>query len=245
MSESTKPEDQLYSNAHQNNMPKVSQMAASKNAEGNGLDSRRKNTGLSPEKNISLEEHKCGTTLPGSDDQMKKGKRLFPNRLKHQRSEKSMTEKKHETTLQNPQSGGSSSLLCNQAFQRNQAFQHSQKPTSKNAVSGRSDGTLRHSQRADFRHSSVGKSKLYSRRPNTEVKNIRNERNGHTSEGSFRIIDKFGTAICILSCVSDIENLDEMIEYKGCGLDDETLWYLTSKVKIKVREKINYIKSRD
>ena len=90
-----------------------------------------------------------------------------------------------------------------------------------------------------------GKSKLYSRRSNTEVKSSRNKRNGHTSKGSFRIIDKFGTAICILSCISDIENLDEMIEHKTCGLDDETIWYLTSKVKLKVRETINYIKTRD
>ena len=175
--------------------------------------------------------------------------KLFSNQLKHPRSEKSMTEKNHETTQQNPQSGGSSSLQYNQAFQRDQALQRSQKHASNKAnvyaVSDHSDGTLRHSQRADFQHSSVGQSKLYSRRSNTEVKSSRNKRNGHTSKGSFRIIDKFGTAICILSCISDIENLEEMIEYKACGLDDETIWYLTSKVKLKVRKTINYIKTRD
>ena len=224
-----------YSIAHTNkNMPKVLQMAASK----------RKHTGSSPEKNTILEEHKCGTALPGSDDQMK----LFSNQLKHPRSEKSMTEKNHETAQQIPQSGGSSSLQCNQVFQRDQAFQCIQKHASNKAnvyaVSDHSDGTLPHSQRADFQHSSAGQSKLYSRRSSTEVKSSRNKSNGHTSKRSFRIIDKLGTAICILSCISDIQNLEEMIEYKACGLDDETIWYLTSKVKLKIRRTINYIKTR-
>ena len=62
-----------YPIAHPNkNMPKASQVAASKNAEGNGLNSR-KCTGRSPEKNASLEERRCETALPESDDQMKRG----------------------------------------------------------------------------------------------------------------------------------------------------------------------------
>ena len=166
----------------EHNIPKVSQMAASK---GNGLDGRRKHTGLSPEKNISLEEH--------------------------------------------------------QAFQRSQ--NHTSKRVKVYAVSDRSDGTLRHSQLADLQHSSVGKSKLHSRRSNTEVKNIRNKKNVHSSKGSSRFINKYGAAIGILSCVSDIENLDEMIENNACGLDVETIRYLTSKVKIKVKKTINYIKT--
>ena len=148
-------------------------MAAS---EGNGMDGRRKHTGLSPETNTSLEEH--------------------------------------------------------HAFQRGQAFQRSQ------------EHTLRHSRLADLQRSSVGKSKICSRRSTTEVKNIRNKKNVHSAKGSSRFINKYGAVIGILSCVSDIENLDEMIENNACGPDVETLWYLTSKVKIKVKKTINYIKSK-
>ena len=50
------------------NMPRALQMVASK----------RKHTGRSPEKNASLEERRCETALPESDDQMKGGKRVFP-----------------------------------------------------------------------------------------------------------------------------------------------------------------------
>ena len=159
------------------NIPKVSQMAASK---GNGLDGRRKHTGLSPEKNTSLEEH--------------------------------------------------------QAFQRGQASQRSQKHTSQRAkvyaVSDRSNGTLRHSQLADLQHSSVGK--LCSRRSTTEVKNIRNESNGHPPEENFEFLDKYGEAICNLRCISEIENIEEKFEDdKVHGPDVEDLFYMSLKVKIK------------
>ena len=214
------------------NMPRALQMVASK----------RKHTGRSPEKNASLEERRCETALPESDDQMKRGKRVFPKRLKHPRPEpKSMTEKNHEDDSTGPTrlERFPSSIPAQSKARKQKANVYG------SAVCNRNNGTLRHLQQGDFRHSSVGKSKIYSRRSNTEVKSSRNKRNGHTSKGSFRIIDKFGTAICILSCISDIENLDEMIEHKTCGLDDETIWYLTSKVKLKVRETINYIKTRD
>ena len=213
-------------------MPRALQMVASK----------RKHTGRSPEKNASLEERRCETALPESDDQMKRGKRVFPKRLKHPRPEpKSMTEKNHEDDSTGPTrlERFPSSIPAESKARKQKANVYG------SAVCNRNNGTLRHLQQGDFRHSSVGKSKIYSRRSNTEVKSSRNKRNGHTSKGSFRIIDKFGTAICILSCISDIENLDEMIEHKTCGLDDETIWYLTSKVKLKVRETINYIKTRD
>ena len=214
------------------NMPRALQMVASK----------RKHTGRSPEKNASLEERRCQTALPESDDQMKRGKRVFPKHLKHQRPEpKSMTEKNHEDDSTGPTrlERFPSSIPAQSKARKQKANVYG------SAVCNRNNGTLRHLQQGDFRHSSVGKSKIYSRRSNTEVKSSRNKRNGHTSKGSFRIFDKLGTAICILSCISDIENLDEMIEHKTCGLDDETIWYLTSKVKLKVRETINYIKTRD
>jgi hypothetical protein len=247
VSESTKPKgkmDTIFKDAFTNldgyipishpnkNMPRALQMVASK----------RKHTGRSPEKNASLEERRCETALPESDDQMKRGKRVFPKHLKHPRSEpKSMTEKNHEDGSTGPTrlERFPSSIPAQSKARKQKANVYG------SAVCNRNNGTLRHLQQGDFRHSSVGKSKIYSRRSNTEVKSSRNKRNGHTSKGSFRIIDKFGTAICILSCISDIENLDEMIEHKTCGLDDETIWYLTSKVKLKVRETINYIKTRD
>ena len=234
VSESTKPKGDGYIPiSHPNkNMPRALQMVASK----------RKHTGRSPEKNASLEERRCETALPESDDQMKRGKRVFPKRLKHPRPEpKSMTEKNHEDDSTGPTrlERFPSSIPAQSKARKQKANVYG------SAVCNRNNGTLRHLQQGDFRHSSVGKSKIYSRRSNTEVKSSRNKRNGHTSKGSFRIFDKLGTAICILSCISDIENLDEMIEHKTCGLDDETIWYLTSKVKLKVRETINYIKTRD
>ena len=245
VSESTKPKgkmDTIFKDAFTNldgypiaypnkNMPEALQMAASK----------RKHTGRSPEKNASLEERRCETALPESDDQMKGGKRVFPNHLEHPRSESKSMTKNHEDDSTGPTrlERFPSSIPAQSKARKQKANVYG------SAVCNRNNGTLRHLQQGDFRHSSVGKSKIYSRRSNTEVKSSRNKRNGHTSKGSFRIIDKFGTAICILSCISDIENLDEMIEHKTCGLDDETIWYLTSKVKLKVRETINYIKTRD
>ena len=61
------------------------------------------------------------------------------------------------------------------------------------------------------------------------------------SKGRKQMANVYRAIICTLCCISDIGNIEEMMENKTCGLEVETVWYLTLKVKNKIRESFDHI----